>query len=199
MRRLTAAAGLMTLSVLAGGIPASCFGDVKIDMKNGSSIVADECREEGSTLVCYKMGGSFEIDKRDVQETKSIPPGRSGYSETGETDAAGSEKADRTHQDGAKTDGAVKGEGTVSRADGKDALKTDDPRAEELLSLQAERERLVKEKKQLEDDIKNAPGHMADYQFNELNRRNAEMDAKIKQFNEKARQLMEKKGPASKE
>ena len=198
MSRLTRAAGLAVL-VLSGALPAPSFGDVKVDMKNGSSIVADECREEGSNLVCYKMGGSFEIDKKDVQKTENIPAGRSGYSETGETDTAGSEKAQQTHQDGTKTDGAVKGEGTVSKADGKDALKTVDPRAEELLSLQAERERLVKEKKQLEDDMKNAPGHMADYQFNELNRRNAAMDAQIKQFNEKARQLTEKKGPASKE
>jgi len=57
--------------------------------------------------------------------------------------------------------------------------------------LVAERERLVNERRKLQEDIKDAADWMPVKQFEELKRRNEVLDEKIRAFNEEATSLAE--------
>jgi len=62
---------------------------------------------------------------------------------------------------------------------------------ERKTELQADRERLVKDRQQLQDDAKNAPDWMATDRYEALSRRNAEIEERVKRFNEEIRLLDE--------
>ncbi|MBI5101667.1 MAG: hypothetical protein HZB33_07540 [Nitrospirae bacterium] len=168
-------------------IPAAAersFADVKVQLRNGGSITADDCREESDRFVCFKMGGAFEIDRKDVVSIKNVgagaPSGR-------DTEPAENRQA---------ADGAGPGGGAKKTDPGKEA-KTADPSSEKdplvarAAELRDERERLIREKQQLDEDIKNAPVWMPVNQFDSLQKRSAEMEEKIKKFNEEIQKLKE--------
>lgn len=188
MKKLLLYMGLAAFA-LAAGFPADSHGDVKITLKNKSEIVAEECREESDRLVCFRMGGSFEIDRKDIESVKNISGGQGYVQEIIRPDpepAAGEDKKIE------KQDEAKKTEAAASEGDkGKAAAKPVDPLAQKKALLQADRDRLIKEKQQVEEDTRNAPTWMPVKQFDELNRRNTELDEKIKRFNEEANRMLE--------
>jgi hypothetical protein len=194
MKEALPSAGLLALFFLAV-LPGYSSGDVQISLKNEAIIIADECREEIDRLVCFKMGGTFEIEKRDVLSMKNISARRSPVPDTSGPDEADPGKPASSAKDGDKADGTLPaGKAPHSST----PANPSDPFAEKRLSLRAERESLLRERQQIQDDIKNAPNWMKINQFDELNRRNAELDAKIKRFNEEASSLSEQgKQPGS--
>jgi hypothetical protein len=175
----------LIVSVLLGATPGHSVGEVQISLKNEASIIADECREESDRLVCFKMGGTFEIEKRDVLSIKNISPSRSVTPDTLRPDEAAPGRSDSPVNAGDKAGGALTA-GTVSGA-----ASPSDAAAQRRLGLQAEREALLRERQKIQADMKNAPDWMPPNQFNELTRRNAELDARIKRFNEEASRLSE--------
>lgn len=186
MKKALPSGGLVVLaSVFLSAFPGYSSGEVQINLRNDSSIIADECREETDRLVCYKMGGTFEIEKRDVLSMKNISGRRAPVPDAGGSDAESTGRSDSSVKAEDKAGDALPA-GKVP-----DTAKPSDPLAQKRQLLQEERERLLKERQKIQDDIKNAPDWMSEKQFNELNRRNAELDAGIKKFNEEAGRLSE--------
>ena len=52
--------------------PPAVMSEVKISLKNGRDIIADSCSDSKDSLVCEKMGGTFEIEKKDILEYRGI-------------------------------------------------------------------------------------------------------------------------------
>ncbi|MBA4373059.1 MAG: hypothetical protein C0402_09405 [Thermodesulfovibrio sp.] len=174
-------------------LPVHAPAEVQISLKNEASIIADECREETDRLICFKMGGSFEIDKHDVLSMKNVSIRQQPVYETSETDTAASGVSDNSVKPGGKNQGAP-----LEGKDQKPAamFNSSDDSAQKRLSLQAERESLFRERQQVQEDIKKAPDWMPAKQFDELTRRNTELDTRIKRFNEEAGRLSDKKKQA---
>ena len=57
--------------------PLAAMSEVKISLKNGRDIIADSCRDSKDKLICEKMGGTFEIDQKDILDIKGITIERS--------------------------------------------------------------------------------------------------------------------------
>jgi hypothetical protein len=173
--------GVSTVLPLVCALPSS--SEVRIELRNGRSITADSCRDAGASLRCYKMGGTFEIDKRDMVSSRTTE-GAEAVNDEGtpvEPEAAGAkrENADNTGQSPADaTDAARKS--SAARLDEIGRRKSE---------LVKEREKLVKERLQLQEDVKKAPDWMMPERYNELNSRNADIDAKIRKFNGEVKAL----------
>ena len=177
----------LIVPVFLAAMPDCSFGDVKIILKNEGSIIADECREESDRLVCFKMGGTFEIDKKDIRSVKGIAAGQEFVPLIVRPETESSEKSGKTEKSGAaqKNDAAPGGGNTQDPGKAADAA---DPLIQQRTLLLKERESLVKEREQLQNDVKNAPIPTTQW-ANELNRRNIELDARIKKFNDDAKKL----------
>jgi hypothetical protein len=164
-------------------LPAPGFCDVKIVLKNGRSVAAESCEDRGGRLTCFREGGSFSIEKEDISEIKSTPPGKSAPadesfvekpSEEGLSGEAGAEK-----KDGAQTAAGPEKElekklGEITR------------RKKELTE---ERARLLEERERLKADLGKSPDWMTEKQFAELSGRITDLDKRIKKFNEEVPRL----------
>jgi hypothetical protein len=165
------------------------FSDVRVDLRNGRSITADDCRESGTSLLCSKMGGTFEIDKRDIVRISTVKGEGSDDNgavtpETGSAEGGTAEtgNAEKTSQDGS---------GSRRKA----AAKRLEEIRQRKSELKNEREKLSREREQLQSDIKNAPDWMPVKQYDEINRKNSDIERRIKSFNEEVRGLdAEEKG-----
>jgi len=180
--------GFLFLVVLA--CSSASFADVRISLRNGRNITAEACQWQGSTLTCTKMGGNFTIDKKDV----------AGIKETGGGSEDGAQEPSVTET---PAEGGSSGEtGGVEAEDGKTSSETEkegSTAAGELPGIRqrkgellAEREKLVKERGQLQNDIKNSPDWMAPERFEELQRKSRGLDERISRFNEEVKILNEK-------
>jgi hypothetical protein len=169
-------------------MPSLSYSDVKVTLNNGREIVADTCEEEGGQLVCTKMGGTFNIEKKDVgsireiksrgNEPSSVEPASPPPAEPGKKtdDTPGEDSPDKIKPSAGEQSGAMK-------------------RLEEITQkkkeLSSERVKLVKEREQLDEDLKKAPDWMPTDQYEELNKRNDQFKEKMKLFNEEAGRLNE--------
>ena len=52
--------------------PPAAMSEVMISLKNGRDIIADSCRDSNGKVICEKMGGNFEIEKKDILNIKGI-------------------------------------------------------------------------------------------------------------------------------
>ncbi len=186
-RALSASRLIVLASVTA--FPCISLGEVQINLKNETSIRADECREENDRLVCFKMGGSFELEKRDVLSVQNRSGRLAPVPDADRSAAEITTEADSHAKAADRTDGAALPAGTGPAS--ADPATSSDTLAQKRLSLQAERESLLRERQKIRDDIKNAPDWMPANQYNELSRRNTELDTRIRRFNEEAGKLSE--------
>ncbi len=185
----------LIVPVFLAAMPDCSFGDVKIFLKNEGSIIADECREESDRFVCFKMGGTFEVDKEDILSVKGIAPGQEFVPLIVRPETESAEKSEQTGKPGAtQKNNATPGAGNMQ--DPGKAADAADPVMQQRELLQKERESLLKERQQIQSDIKNAPDWMPTKQWDELNRRNVDLDARIKKFNDDAKKIQtETKNP----
>jgi hypothetical protein len=187
--------GLLLSAVVAASltIPSPSFSDVKIVLKNGNEMTADNCQERASSYVCYITGGSFELDKGDVKTIRNVTSRAKGI----QPEPAAEEKADENQPVPPKTEGDAKQGSELSAKDA--ASKVIGSEAEKRLEqinrrkkeLSAEREQLLKDREQLQEDLKKAPAMLPQGRFEELKKRNAELDMKINMFNEEVGRLNE--------
>jgi hypothetical protein len=159
------------------------FCGVRIELNNGRSITADSCSESGTRLLCYKMGGSFAIDKREIVSMKTTEGAET------EEDAGSPPAPAAANATGEASDSS----GTVSPDDTGGMRESPAGRLQEIgkrkSELVREREKLVQERMRLQEDVKNAPDWMLPERYDELNKRNADIDARIKRFNEEVKEL----------
>lgn len=164
------------------------YADVKVTLTNGREIVADTCEEEGSRLVCTKMGGTFDVEKKDVASIRVIKGGG--------TEPPSGEQASPPPAEPEKKSGDAPGENSPDKekspAGGQSgAMRRLEDIAKKKGELFSERDKLVKEREQLEEDLKKAPDWMPTKQYEELTKRNDQLREKIKLFNEEAAKLKE--------
>jgi predicted transcriptional regulator len=167
-------------------MPSLSYSDVKVTLTNGREIIADTCETEGSQVVCTKMGGTFDIEKKDVRSVREIKSG--GNESFSEEPAASGEPQKKTDEapGGNRTD--KEKPAAVGQAEGMKRLEEITQKKRELLS---ERDKLVKEREQLDADLKKSPDWMSTDKYEELNKRNEQFKEKMKLFNEEAGRLNE--------
>ena len=205
--RLTVSAVVVFSAFLV--FPALAFSEVRISLKNGRDIIAESCRESKDRLICVKMGGSFEIEKRDVLDIKGITIEHAPSSEVSEKTKG--QEAESGKNEAVKS--AVDTEGTEKQPV-EDLVKGLKPEEKERLmqinkkkteyaaerqrlivdrqQLQevAERQRKINERRQLRDDVKIA-GSGTQAEIDAINKRIADLEARISTFNEDVRKLNE--------
>lgn len=168
--------------------PSLSYSDVKVTLTNGREIIADMCEEEGGQFVCAKMGGTFNIEKKSVGSIREMKSDRNGSSTSGPSSLSPGEP-------GRKTDDTPNGSHLtnekVSTGERGDAMKRLKEIAEKKKGLSSERVKLVKEREQLDEDLKKAADWMPVNQYEELNKRNEQFKQKMKLFNEEAGRLNE--------
>ncbi len=167
-------------------MPAISSADVKITLVSGREIIADSCEEEGGHLICTKMGGTFDIEKKDVAGMREIKS-RGDEPPPAEQSSPPPEQEKKT--DGAPGTGPEKENSPAGGKSG--AMKRLNDIAERKKELSSERDKVVKEREQLEADLNKAPDWMNTNQFEALSKRNDQLGEKIKQFNEEAVKLKE--------
>ncbi len=179
---------ILSILLFLGCIPAISSADVKITLVSGREIIADSCEEEGGHLICTKMGGTFDIEKKDVASMREIK-GRGDEPPPAEPPSPPPAEPEKK-SDG--TPGESRPDKEKSPAGGESgAMKRLNDIAEKKRELSSERDKLVKEREQLEEDLKKAPDWMNTNQYEALTKRTEQLTEKIKLFNEETVRLKE--------
>lgn len=169
-------------------LPSLTIAAVKIELKNGRTITADFCEEAGAAMACSRMGGTFDIEKKDIAKIRNIPDENGQSYEGGTTDETASPQGT-----GRQTEGKPEGGGELKEATAGEGVAGAAGRLGEIRKRKSEiapeREKLLKEREKLQEDLKKAPDWMPVKQYDELQKRNAELDEKIKKYNEEAGRL----------
>ena len=177
---------LVCLSFLV--LPAWSFSEVKISLKNGRDIIADSCREVKGKLVCEKMGGTFEIEQKDIQGVKEITILRENIYEKPSQEAAPGQEGKKegegmpdSHGNNSEKPSALINENKI-RLDRINQRK---------LELGGEREELLRERERLQQEIKKADVYLPTEKFNALQKKSDDLDSRIKKFSSELKALNE--------
>ena len=170
--------------------PLAAMSEVKLTLKNGRDIIADSCRDSKDRLVCEKLGGTFEIEKKDILESRDITITHEKINESPVPEVPAGEGQKETDKSTAGTkDPAKPGEGVLIREANPEQEKRLDQIKQRKLELKAEREKLSKEREQLNQDAKTMGTIYKQEQFDEITKRNADIEARINRFNEEVEKL----------
>ena len=169
-------------------LPSLTFAGVKIELKNGRTITADSCEDAGGVFTCSKMGGTFDIEKKDIVKISEISGGSEDYDAVPEGPDT-LQQTDQEKKDGAKKDDGdqmreVPGGGGAPNADSRAA-----DRRRRRAELSAEYGTLMKEREQLQEDLKKAPDWLPVNRYQDLQKRNAELNVKIRKYTEEVDRL----------
>ena len=172
----------LTLTML---LPAYSFAGVSVMLKNGRSVNADACGDKGDRLVCLRAGGLFELDKSDIDkvlETADMPQ-EGEDKQPPEKVPAKTAETDNKAAAGGKTDVAPSGgkQGSPEKE-----IERIIARKKELMQ---ERDALAKDRQKVEEDIKNARDWMSTDQFDELQKKAADIDKRVNSFNNEVNRL----------
>jgi tetrahydromethanopterin S-methyltransferase subunit G len=174
--------------------PLSAASEVKVTLKNGREVIADSCRDSNGRLVCEKMGGNFELDKKDILDVKGITiehPGSyhipvEGTGKETESGGKGPVKPE------AETKGPdKKPEGALVKGLNPEDEKRLDQINRKKIEYQAERQRLLNERQQLNEDIKNSGVIGSKEKYEEMQKRIKDLDEKVNKFNDAVKKLNE--------
>lgn len=174
--------------------PPAVMSEVKISLKNGRDIIVDSCKDSNGKLVCEKMGGSFEIEKKDVLETKGITIERSPSKQVPENKTG--QEAESGGREPVKSESDLKGAekqlgGTLIKGLNPEDEKRLDQITRKKFEYQAERQLLITERERLHEDIKNTGLIKNQEQFDAIKKRIADLETRINMFNEDVRKLNE--------
>ena len=165
---------------------------VRITLKSGRVLLADACTEFGSQLRCDMPGGTVEVQRQDIVSITEVTiVKRSGVeAQPNAGTAAEVDKKDDSGKIAANANPpAQPGNGGVSGRLTPEQIKRLDQINERKAVLQPERERLIKEREQLHQDVKDMGMLYSKEQFTAINKRIAEVEEKISRFNEEVKQL----------
>lgn len=192
MRRLWCAVIILIAVALQ---PHFSSAEVRIELKNGRSIIADGCKEMKDRLICEKMGGTFEIDKQDIQSLKGITIKRKeSYEAAPEEPSEAGEAGKETKTGGdAAPAGAPRekkeGEGALIRRGSPEQEKRLDEITARKKELIAQREALVRDRDQLHEDVRNMGMIKSQEEFDAVKKRISGLEARINGFNEEVNRL----------
>ncbi len=169
---------LFLAAAAASVLPSPSTAAVRVELRNGRTIIAEECREADGALKCFRMGGSFVIEKSDIASVTETSGSGTPEEETFPS-------AQTEMKDGAagsdKTAGSEK-----PAAEARARLDRLTARKRELLP---EREKLVGERERLREEVKKAPDWMTADKYTDLKKRLSSLDERIKGFNDKVKEL----------
>ena len=180
---------LLTLGSICVVLPSLSFSEVKISLKNGREIIADGCSDTNGKLICEKMGGSFEIEKKDVINLKEITVTKQVTSPESEEDVAGKKQI---------SDETSAGESAVEdrKVGYQKRLDEINRRKSELVSV---RENLSQEREKLNAEFRRQGDVLSKEVFDSFQKRFNEIDAKINSFNQENSRLNEEAQAIQKE
>ena len=169
--------------------PSLSYSEVQVLLKNGRDIIADSCQEEDGKFICYKAGGSFEVEKEAVAAIKGITSRRreDGLSETSVPEPEN--KKQPSENTASPPEGDKKAEDEKPFKTGEDSKARIESIAKRKSELGLERENLVRDRQRLQDDVKNKPDWMTVKEFDDINKRISELDERINRFNEEVNRL----------
>ena len=169
--------------------PILSFSEVRISLKNGREIIAESCRETNGRLICEKMGGSIEIEKKDVLDVKGITIEHPSSSQVSEETKV--QEPESVNKEAVKSEADTKG---TEKQPGGGLTPEDEERLGQIntnkIEYQSERQRLINDRQQLQEDLKNT-GLISKAELDALNKRIADLETRLNTFNEEVRKLNE--------
>jgi hypothetical protein len=181
---------ILVIFTLLVVFPRAAMSEVKITLRNGRTIIADVCRESEGKITCEKSDGTFRIDKKDILDMKKITLERAPSRQTPEEESVSTEKeADKSAPD-LKGPGKQSGEGLVKGLKPEDEARLDQITRKKV-EMKSERERLIKERDQFHEDMRNTGMITTQEQFDAIKKRIADLDTRISTFNEDVKKLNE--------
>ena len=168
------------------------MSEVKVTLKNGRDIIAESCRDTKDKLICEKMGGTVEIDQKDILDIKGITIERSEQipeEKKEQETAAGGKEPVKPEADLKRTE--KQPQGNVIKDLGPEDVKRLDQITQRKLVLQPEREKLIKERQQLHDDVKTMEVIRTQAQLDALKNRISDLETRMNAFNEEVKKLNE--------
>ena len=183
---------LLVLSCLSAVLlpPALSSSEMKITLKNGRSIIADDCRQINNTFLCDIAGGTVEFDRQEIESIKEVKMQRR-VTDTEPRIPTGTEPV--KNADTLQTP-ATDREEQLIRGLSPDQAEKLKQLNEKKSAMRAERDRLIKEREQLHQDVKDAGVVRTQEQFDALRNRIADLDKKINGFNEEVKKINEEEG-----
>jgi hypothetical protein len=163
--------------------PALSSAGVKVTLKNGRTVYANWCKETGGKLFCDVAGGTFEIDRKDIVGMMDTTSQASEPASLQEPAAAAGEKQPKPV--------LKQGEVTIVRGLTPEQIKRLDQINERKAVLQPERDKLIKERDQLHEDVKNMGVVRYQSQIDSVKQRIADIEARIIAFNDEVKKLNE--------
>ncbi len=161
--------------------------EVKVILKNGRVIVADSCRNVKDNLICEKLGGTFEFALKDMLDVKEM---------TLQRDNVRINSADESGYLAKPQEGVFKG-----------ADSEREKRLEQITQrkteLKAEREALLREREDLQQEVNESNDRMAKRSLNtvqqrsgialqqSLRQRSADLYSRIEKFGSELKSLNE--------
>lgn len=175
-------------------LPAFSSAGVRISLSNGRYIIADACRDSKGKLVCDVSGGIVEISRQDITSINEVTIQRQqdvSEPSEGSGSAADEKKTEGKPAPGAK--GSEISEGGAKLPGGLTAsqIKRLDEITERKTVLKPEREKLIKEREQLHEDVKNQAMIRTQAEFDSYKKRISDLEAKIIGFNDEVKKLNE--------
>ena len=171
--------------------PPAVMSEVRISLKNGRDIIADSCSDSKDRLVCEKMGGTFEIEKKDVLDFRGITIKHEKMNESPVPEPVpvgeGQKEADKSTV-GTK-DSAKPGEGVLIRGVNPEQEKRLDEITQRKLELKQERDKLIKDREQLQQDVQNMGTVYTQEQLDGTKKRISDVEERINKFNEEVKKL----------
>jgi len=171
--------------------PQTAMSEVVISLKNGRDIIADSCSASKDRLVCEKMGGTFKIEKKDILDVRNITIKHEKIHESPVTEAvpAGEGQKETDKSTAGTKDSAKPGEGVLLRGADPEREKRLDDIIRRKLELKQERDKLSKDREQLQEDVKNTGMVYTQEQFDGIKKRISDVDERINGFNEEVKKL----------
>jgi len=173
--------------------PQAAMSEVKVTLKNGRDIIADSCSDLKDRIVCVKMGGTFEVQKKDIKDFRSITIKNKEISESpvAEPVPVGEVQKEADKSAAGTKDPAKQGETVLTRGANPEQEKRLDQINQRKLELKAEREKLSKDREQLNQDVKAMGTIYKQEQFDEITRRISDVEDRVNRFNEEVKKLNE--------
>jgi len=167
---------------------------VMITLKNGKVLIADACREFGSKLRCDMPNGVVEFERQNIESTKEIKIVKRFAAEPQPTTgiAPGTDKKDESGKTAVNAKmPAQRGNGRFSSSLTPEQIKRLHQITERKTILKPEREKLIKEREQLHEDVSRMGTIRSQEQYDSLKKKISDLETTITNFNTEVQKLNE--------
>jgi len=173
-------------------LPAFSSAEVKLTLKNGRSVIVENCREAGTKLICDMQGGSVEFNRQDIENIREVKIKGRAVSASPPDEVA----ADEQKKEEEKPAESIKIEGENSPAKSVGGLTAEQERRFDELekrraNLAADRDKLIKDRESLHQEVKDTGVIRSREKLDAIQQKINALDERIKGFNEQVNKLNE--------